>query len=1079
MKVLVKLFCLLLFCFFHQVSSFDQDKEVTIRSLSVIENEEEYLLVSTLDGTLHSYNPKTGEKIWNQGLQTGPVVSTPNAKSKLATMLSSPVDGSLYMYNPKYNRATKFGNNIKDMVKETGFDEKVVTAKGTKNITWFYIDANTGILHEKGGIDGKTDVIHPRVPGQSIIVLCQSDYTFSLLNLTEVDTTKRLVSKASYKEWDSSNSENEMSSESVYISVNNDGTLFKMDKKSASKLWEKKFDSPVVALHLYESSSKQLTKINLHILAEPTKNLLENKNEFYQLLRYIKKEPIGLSEESMVFENSLYIGKHNSNDDTGTTFYALQPLIDSGNKILYLNKPTTKKELPGPGKDNYYDSKELSPKRSIVGYYPDPIPQYIQKKPSETYKTPRIDYDKYNTLDNSHLPPSKYQEINFKINEDYNSVLLLMTTILITILIFYVSYHFVTGRKSTNLKVLKNSTKGEGWLEIGQIHYNRQMVLGKGNGGTCVYKGTFDTRQVAIKRLINENCTFAEREVEMLRAKEEHENVIKYYCTEQDREFFYIALECCDMTLKTLVEETDDDGLNQYNLVPKDIMKQAIRGLHHLHQNKIVHRDVKPSNILIARRGGQARVVLSDFGLCKKVTGQTSFSHCTNGMAGTDGWIAPEMINTNQKRMTQAVDIFSMGCVFYYVLCKEHPYGPSLTRQHRISNGKFDLSKLNGVKNSIEVSDLIKRMLKMLPNLRPNTGEVLYHPYFWNAKTTLDFFEAFSNRVEKIKTEDTRGWNMLKFMERKSQIIKVLGGSNWQYKICDTVKPDLGIRNLNTTKDDNKPCYRTYQGGSVVHLLRAIRNKRTHFRELSEEVQMALGGAIEPPDQYLFYFTTKFPYLLMHTYIALSNFHEDFSEYYQCESHGKSQFQEEHDLINEELESNPPNLQAHVKNVGVPNAKYWNNTPQKSTSNSKFKKSQCDYDNNWRQKGSITSPSKNKFTENRKSKEEFHSKPAPRTNLKVDSISYADALKTSSQISIPKPPTENENRNSNCRISEEVQTNTDVLLENDLSSCVKDSHTFCVEDSNIVKVEEIENVENEDINKQSKKRKKNRRPKKK
>ena len=49
---------------------------------------------------------------------------------------------------------------------------------------------------------------------------------------------------------------------------------------------------------------------------------------------------------------------------------------------------------------------------------------------------------------------------------------------------------------------------------------------------------------------------------------------------------------------------------------------------------------------------------------------------------------------------------------------------------------------------------------------------------------------------------------------------------------------------------------------------------------------MALGGAIEPPDQYLFYFTTKFPYLLMHTYIALSNFHDDFSEYYQCESHG-------------------------------------------------------------------------------------------------------------------------------------------------------------------------------------------------
>ena len=45
---------------------------------------------------------------------------------------------------------------------------------GTKNITWFYIDASTGIVHEKGGIDGKTDIFHPRVPGQNIMVLCQS-----------------------------------------------------------------------------------------------------------------------------------------------------------------------------------------------------------------------------------------------------------------------------------------------------------------------------------------------------------------------------------------------------------------------------------------------------------------------------------------------------------------------------------------------------------------------------------------------------------------------------------------------------------------------------------------------------------------------------------------------------------------------------------------------------------------------------------------------------------------------------------------------------------------------------------------
>merc|ERR1719427_14408 len=778
----------------------------------------------------------------------------------------------------------------------------------------------------------------------------------------------------------------------------------------------------------------------------------------------------------MEFENAFYIGKHISNDNAGSILYALQPLIDVGNKVLYCNKPNKKHQLlPGPAKDNDYDSKEVFPKRSIAGYYIAPTTDYFSKKPSQPYEPPMIDYDKYSLMDSSPPPPpSKPQKKYFEFLEDDNSVLLMAAITVVTILV--ASCCFRNGKKSANSEVLKISTVGEGWLKIGQIHYNKNMILGKGNGGTCVYKGSLDQRKVAIKRLLNQNCSFAEREVNMLRAKEEHENVIKYYSTEQDSEFFYIALECCDMTLKTLIEETNDDGINSYNLVAKDIMKQAIKGLRHLHLNKIVHRDVKPSNILIARRGGQARVVLSDFGLCKKVTGNTSFSHCTGGLAGTDGWIAPEMINTKDKRMTQAVDIFSMGCVFYYVLCKEHPYGENrIARQLRISTGKFDLSKLKDFENWIEASDLIKRMLKMLPKLRPNAGQVLYHPYFWNAKTTLDFFEAFSNRVEKIKSGDIPGWEMLKTMERKSQITKVLNGSNWQYKICDTVKPDLGIRISNFSKDDNKPCYRTYQGGSVVHLLRAIRNKRTHFRELSVEVQMALGGAIEPPDEYLFYFTNKFPYLLMHTYIALSNFHDHFSEYYQCESDGKSQFIEEHELIKEELENNPPCLQAHVKNVGVPNTKYWNNTPQKTTSSSKFKKSQCDFDNNWRQKGSP----KNKLNETRKKKEEFNSKQTSKTKLKVDSLSYAEALKTSSQTFIQKPSVELQESSFIPSIPKDIQTKADISLETNISSCVNDSFCSGINKLHNIKVDEVESIENENTNiKLPKKKKKNRRPKK-
>lgn len=63
-------------------------------------------------------------------------------------------------------------------------------------------------------------------------------------------------------------------------------------------------------------------------------------------------------------------------------------------------------------------------------------------------------------------------------------------------------------------------------------------------------RGQFDNRPVAVKRILPECFSFADREVQLLRESDEHPNVIRYFCTERDRQFQYIAIELCAASLQ-------------------------------------------------------------------------------------------------------------------------------------------------------------------------------------------------------------------------------------------------------------------------------------------------------------------------------------------------------------------------------------------------------------------------------------------------------------------------------------------------------------------------------------------------
>ncbi|XP_061425965.1 LOW QUALITY PROTEIN: serine/threonine-protein kinase/endoribonuclease IRE1-like [Lethenteron reissneri] len=401
-----------------------------------------------------------------------------------------------------------------------------------------------------------------------------------------------------------------------------------------------------------------------------------------------------------------------------------------------------------------------------------------------------------------------------------------------------------------------------GIVAVGKISFDSRDVLGRGAEGTFVYRGHFDGRAVAVKRVLSDCVAFAEREAQLLRESDAHAHVVRYFCTERDRQFHYIAIELCASTLHQYVE---GERFDRRGLEPLTLLYQTMSGLAHLHSLNIVHRDLKPHNILISMPSalGRVRALISDFGLCKKLgAGRQSFSR-RSGTAGTEGWIAPEMLREDStENPTSAVDIFSAGCVVHYVVTGGgHPFGDALRRQSNILQGAHSTAQLGSdTHDTVVARDLIEAMISREPRKRPSAATVLAHPFFWSLEKQLQFFQDVSDRIEK---EAVEGAVVVRLEDGGARVVR----DDWRLRITVPLQTDLRK-------------FRTYKGTSVRDLLRAMRNKKHHYRELPEDVQETLGSV---PDDFCRYFTSRFPLLLLHTYKAMRCCSQErlFHAYYQ------------------------------------------------------------------------------------------------------------------------------------------------------------------------------------------------------
>jgi serine/threonine protein kinase len=165
---------------------------------------------------------------------------------------------------------------------------------------------------------------------------------------------------------------------------------------------------------------------------------------------------------------------------------------------------------------------------------------------------------------------------------------------------------------------------------------------------------------------------------------------------------------------------------------------QAALGLQHAYEEGMVHRDIKPGNLMLSRKGDRPTIKILDFGLAKATREQSVDTALTREgqMLGTPDFIAPEQTIDAQKADIRA-DIYSLGCTLYYLLNGGPPFRASSLYEILQAHHSADAKPLNLVRRDVpvELAALAGKMMAKDPDQRFQTPAEV-------AKALVPFFKA-------------------------------------------------------------------------------------------------------------------------------------------------------------------------------------------------------------------------------------------------------------------------------------------------------------------------------------------------
>ncbi|MDR2441626.1 MAG: serine/threonine protein kinase [Planctomycetaceae bacterium] len=365
--------------------------------------------------------------------------------------------------------------------------------------------------------------------------------------------------------------------------------------------------------------------------------------------------------------------------------------------------------------------------------------------------------------------------------------------------------------------------------QLGEYEFYER--IGQGGMG-MVYRARHRLldRIAAVKLLRNnvlENSGSTERFLREIRLNGQllHPNIIKTEYAGKEKDRYYLAMEFIEgENIRQIIERHGSLALP----IACEIICQAASGLQYASERNIIHRDIKPGNIMISRNG---IVKILDFGLGKFITfnhPELDYSLTTMGSTmGSVDYIAPEQWEDAASVKIQA-DIYSLGCLFFFLLTGHAPYeSPQLNRDQRmIAHIKGDIPSLAPLCENIppKIENCYKKMLAPNPQNRfAEPAEIIeiFEPF--TVKGTLQSIlnlNVFSPIEEESTTLSARslpnrrllGTMLIKYLPRTVLMILIgygiyFAGTMKSSRHNETTKiPNSETLNL-TQIDNHSPSY--------------------------------------------------------------------------------------------------------------------------------------------------------------------------------------------------------------------------------------------------------------------------------